>query len=282
MKNIKRIVVGLDIFDKSNKVLKRALLLAETKKAELFVINAVETPWFSMPSFFGSEDIKVDIEGTVDKIDKQIKKLNKDLNVPTFVVVKEGNPVDILLYEAKLLKADMIVIGTQSKKKVLGSTVEKVVHQSHLPVLVVKNAVKGSYKNIVAPTDFERQSKLSIMFAKRLFSKVNIKPVHSLEEIYIDGPYSIMDTDLTTYNRTARVYAQQALNELAKDLSLQKGKILDGALNNKKALITYLNKSGYDLVVLGSQGTSGVSALLGSMALSIVRETSTDVLVYVP
>ncbi len=203
MKNLKRIIVGLDIFAKSNNVLKRALLLAHANNAELFVIHSVQTPWFSVPSYFGSEDIKVDTVGIVHKIDKQIKKLGKDMNVTSHILVKEGNPVDMILYEAKLLKADMIVIGAnaKAKRKVLGSAAEKVAHQSHIPVLVVKNSVKGSYKNIVAPTDFETQSKQSIIFVKNLFPKAKIKPVHSLEEIYIDGPYSVMDTDIETYNK---------------------------------------------------------------------------------
>ncbi|MEA3433754.1 MAG: universal stress protein, partial [Campylobacterota bacterium] len=143
MKKIKRIIVGLDIFSESNNVLKRALMVAKRNKAELFLIHAVQTPWFSVPSYFGSKEISVDIEGITKKIEKKIKALNKEYKVPYTILVREGDADDILRYEAKLIKADMIIIGanTKSKKKFLGTTAEKVAHQSHLPVLIVKNSV---------------------------------------------------------------------------------------------------------------------------------------------
>jgi nucleotide-binding universal stress UspA family protein len=281
MKEVKRIVVGIDIFEKSTHILKRALMLAARHDAEVFVLHAVKTPWFDVPKYFGSDDVAIDTDEIAKKIEKQIKKLNKTLNVSAFVFVKMGDPVDIIQYEAKLLQADMIILGGNKKRKALGAVAEKVAHQSHLPVLVVKNSVKGRYQKIVAPTDFQTQSKLSIAFAKNVFENASLKPVHSLEEIYIDGPYSITGTDLVTYNNASKIYARNALSSLVRELSTDKGKLLYGNVSAKKALITYINKGGFELTVIGSQGTSGLSVLLGSMALSILRETQTDVLVYV-
>ncbi len=284
MKKLKRIIVGLDIFAESNNVLKRALMVAKRNKAELFLIHAVQTPWFSVPSYFGGKEIVIDTEGITKKIEKKIKALNKDAKVPYTILVREGNADDILLYESKLLKADMIIIGanTKNKKKFLGTTAEKVAHQSHLPVLVVKNSVKDMYQNIVAPTDFQAQSKQSILFAKSIFPAAKINAVYSTEVIYVEGPYTVVGHDFVQYNEMAKASAKKDLKDLIKDLSIEKGKILDEGGNSKEVLLKYINKGSYDLVVIGSRGTTGFKALLGSMASSILRETSTDVLVYVP
>ena len=284
MKKLKRIIVGLDIFSESNNVLKRALMVAKQNKAELFIIHAVQAPWFSVPSYFGGKEITVDTKGIRKKIEKNIKALNKEYKVATTILVKEGAADDILLYEAKLLKADMMVIGanTKSKKKFLGTTAEKVAHQSHLPVLIVKNSVKDPYQNIVAPTDFQVQSKQSILFAKSIFTAAKINAVYSTEVIYMEGPYTVVGRDFVEYNKVAKECAKKDLKDLTKDLSIEKGKILDEGANSKEALLKYINKGSYDLVVIGSRGTTGFTALLGSMASSILRETSTDVLVYVP
>ena len=286
MKKIKRIVVGIDIFAESNNVLKRALMVAKQNKAELFIVHAVQTPWFSVPSYFGGKEITVDTKGITKKIEKKIKALNKDNKVPYSILVKEGDANDILRYEAKLLKADMIVIGAHSKAKgkkgFLGTTVEKVAHQSHLPVLIVKNSVKEPYKNIVAPTDFLVQSKQSILFAKNIFPAAKVNAVHSSEVIYVEGPYTVVGRDFVQYNEVAKACAEKDLRDLMKDISVDKGKIIDGEANSKKALLKYINKGSYDLVVVGSRGTAGFKALLGSVASSILRETPTDVLVYVP
>ena len=289
MKKLKRIIVGLDIFAKSNNVLKRALMIAKQNKAELFIIHAVETPWFSVPSYFGGKKITVDIKSIKKKIEKKIKALDKEGEVSYSILVKEGNAEDILLYESKLLKADMLILGsnTKSKKNLLGTTVERVAQQSHLPVLIVKKRVKGAYQNIVAPTDFQTQSKQSIIFAKNIFPGTKIKAIHTYEAfyaagIYTAGSYTLDGLDIQQYNQAARDSNQNDLKKFMKDLSLKKGGIIDGELNTGEAVLKYINRGSYDLVVIGSRGTSGFKALLGSMASSILRGSSTDVLVYVP
>ena len=284
MKKLKRVIVGIDIFERSNNVLKRALMVAKQNKAELFIVHAVQTPWFSVPSYFGSKEITIDIKGITKKIEKKMKILNKDNKVTYSILVKEGTADDILRYESKLLRADMIIIGanTKNKKKFLGTTAEKIAHQSHLPVLIIKNIVKDRYQSIVAPTDFQTQSKQSILFTKNIFPAAKIELVNSSEVIYVDGPYTVVGPDYVEYNKAAKASAKRYLKNFMKDLSIKKGKIIDGEANSKKALLKYINKGSYDLVVVGSRGTVGFKALLGSVASSILRETSTDVLVYVP
>ncbi|RRS31723.1 MAG: hypothetical protein P794_03435 [Epsilonproteobacteria bacterium (ex Lamellibrachia satsuma)] len=284
MKKIKRILVSIDIFAKANNVLKRALMVAKQNKAELFIIHAVQTPWFSVPSYFGSKEISVDIEGITKKIEKKMKALNRDDKVPYTVFVKEGKPSDIILYESKLLKVDMIVIGanTKGKKKYLGATAEEVAHQSHLPVLVVKNSAKDPYQKIVAPTDFQTQSKQSILFAKTIFPTAKINIVNCSEIIYVNGPYAAEGANFVKYNEVAKACTEKDLKNFMQEVSIKKGEIIDGKDNSKKVLLKYINKGSYDLVVVGSRGTTGFKALLGSMASFILRKTSTDVLVYVP
>jgi len=284
MKELKRIMVGIDIFAESNNVLKRAFKMAKQNKAELFIVHAVQTPWFSVPSYFGSKELTVDTKGITKKIEKKIKAVNKDTKVPYTILVKEGAADDILRYESKLVNADLIIIGanTKKKKKVLGTTAEKIAHQSHLPVLIVKNSAKDTYENIVAPTDFQAQSKQSILFVQNIFPTAKINVVNSSEVIYVDGPYTVVGPGFVQYNEVAKACAEKDLKDFKKELSLKKGEIIDGKANSKKALLKYIDKGSYDLVVVGSRGTTGFKALLGSVASSILRETSSDVLVYVP
>lgn len=286
MKKLKRIVVGLDVFEKSNDVLKRALALASEHKANLLIVHAVRTPWLSVPSYFGSKEIGIDKERITKKIEKKLKILNKDRKVSCFIFVKEGNADDIILYESKLNQADMIVIGRHSRAKgrkgFVGTTAQKVAHQSHLPVLIVNNSVKAPYKNILAPTDFEMQSKQSVLFAKNAFPTAKINIVHAFETIYMDGPYAVVGRDLSQYNDVAKSCAKKDLKAFMKEVSVKNAEVIDGEFYTKEALINYIKAGSYDLVVVGSRGTAGVNALLGSVATYILRESSSDVLVYVP
>ena len=88
--------------------------------------------------------------------------------------------------------------------------------------------------------------------------------------------------DIQKYNKAIRISAQNDLKKFIKDLDIKKGGIIDAEFNNKESLLKYINNGSFDLVVIGSRGTAGFNALLGSVASSILRESSTDVLVYVP
>lgn len=286
MKELKRILVGLDVIEKSNHVLKRALSIANEHKSDLFIVHAVRTPWLGVPSYFGGKDIEIDKESITKSIEKKIKLLNREFKVNCFVFVREGNPQDIILYESKLNQTDMIIIGAHSKAKgrkgFLGTTAQKVAHLSHLPVLIVKNSVKNPYKNIIAPTDFGMQSKQSILFAKEIFPNAKINVVNAFDTIYMEGPYAVVGRDLSQYNDVAKSCAKSDLKHFMQEVSVKRGKVIDGELYTKETLVTYIKEGQYDLVVIGSRGTVGLNALLGSVANYILRETSKDVLVYVP
>lgn len=291
MKKLKRIVVGIDVFARSNRILKRALMLAKENNAELFIIQAIEMPWFSVPDYFGSKKVAANTKAIKRKIEKKVEKLNSDMKVPYTVFVKEGKPSEIILYESKLLKADMIIMGAHTKSKsiknILGTTAQKVAHQSHLPVLIVKNIAKDTYKNILAPTDFEMQSRQSVLFVKEVCPSATIKAVNAYEAFYVTGiytagSYTLEGIDIEEYDKAAKAAAENSLKEFMKDLSIKKGKVIDNELNSRDTLLKYINKGSYDLVVIGSRGTSGVNALLGSVALSLLKDSPTDILVYVP
>jgi len=289
MKKLQRILVAIDVYANPDDVLKRAFMRAEENDAELYIVQAVKVPLFSIPDYFGSKDVTVNIKGIKKEIEQKIKSLNVTSSVPYHLFVKEGNPDDIILYESKLIQAEMIIIGanTKGKKKKFGTTAQKVAHQSHIPVLIVKNKPKKAYKNVLAPTDFARQSKQSIVFAQNVFTTAKISLVNAYEafyatDIYTAGSYSLENVDIEMYDVAAKSASQNQMKALKKELGIKKGRVIDGSMNSKEALIKYINKGNYDLVVLGSRGTSGALALLGSVAYTLLREVSTDILVYVP
>ncbi len=285
MKKIKRILVGIDVFDKSNAVLKRAFMLAKEHDAFLTIVHAVQVPWLSVPSYFSSEALGVDTDGIRKKLEKKIKTSKVSAKVSYNIFIKEGNTDDIILYEAKLTKAELIIIGAHSKskglKKLLGTTAQKIVNKSHLPLLVVKMSAKEKYQNILAPTDFQRESSESVKYVQKLCPDTKISAVHSSETISLGGPYAIEGLDVVEYNVVAKKYARNDLKDFMKEHSIKKGKIIDGGLNSKAAIIKYIKKGSYDLVVIGSRNTSGLNALLGSVAATVLKDSPTDILVYV-
>jgi len=192
----------------------------------------------------------------------------------------------VILYESKLLKADLIVIGAHTKSKtkryILGTTAQKVAHKSYLPILIVKNSAQDPYKKILAPTDFAMQSKQSIVYAKNIFPSAKISAVHAYETYYEEKFYNIKNLDCMKYNKGIKIYSQNALEEFALDVGIKKIEAIDAKQEIKETLIKYIDQGDYDLIVIGSRGIAYFQALLGSVAAYILKEVPNDVLVYVP
>lgn len=288
MKKLKNILVGIDVIERSNSVLKRALIVAKENAAQLSIVHVVRTPWLAVPSYFGAKDIAIDTKTIVKKIDKKVKALNVD-KIAYNIVVKEGEVDDILLYESTLLNADLIIIGAHSKKNkkksTLGTIAQKVAYQSHLPVLVVKSPVKETYKTIVAPTDFQKESKKSILFAKNIFSSAKFSLLNAFETLYLfEGPYTYTITvnDYSEFNKIAKTGSKRKMETFKKTVGIKKTNVIDGELDSKSELVKYINKNNYDLTVVGSGGNRGMKVLLGSVANYLLRDVKSDILVYVP
>ncbi len=288
MKKLKRVIVAIDLFLKTDDVLKRALMLAKENKAQLLIVYAIDIPWISIADYFNQKERVIDRESIKKEIEKKIKALNLDNDVPYSIFVRKGDPDDVILYKAKLLKADMIVIGShiraKNRKNILGKTVQKVAHKSHLPVLIVKNSVKNPYNNILAPTDFESQSKQSVIFAKNIFPTSKIKILHVYETFHESGPYVVKNISLMKYNQTVKAYAENNLKFFLKDADVKEvdADVIEGKEKTIDVLAKYIEDGKYDLTVVGSRGISSFGALLGSVASFIAREVENDVLVYVP
>lgn len=289
MKTFKRIIVGIDPFAKSDNIIKRAFMIAEEKGAELFIVYAVKIPWFETPDLFSLKHEFIDTDAIRKDIQKKIKKLKLPEGVPYSVLVKEGAPEDAILYQAKLVKAEMIIIGahTKTKKALLGTAAHKIAHRSHLPVLVVKNKAKELYKSLTVLTDFGMQSKLGAAYAKKTFSSAKMEILHAYEPFYATGIYTsesfgLKGFDSEKYEKQVKLSAQESLKALKKELGFEKSKLIEGGIEVRKTLLDYLKKYPCDLLVFGSRGTSGFQTLLGSTASYLLAEASCDVLVYVP
>lgn len=221
-------------------------------------------------------------------IQKMIKELKLPEGIPYSVLVKEGDPVDTILYQARLIKADMIIIGphTKGKKALLGTTAHKIADRSYIPVLVVKNKSKEPYRDITVLTDFGMHSKRGAVYAKKIFPSAKMEIVHAYEPfyatgIYVSNGYGFQGFDFEKYRQDVKLSAKESLKALKADLAIEKSKLIEGGIEVRKTLLDYLKKNPCDLLVIGSRGTSGFQAFLGSMASYLLAEAPSDVLVYV-
>jgi len=141
--HIKKVLIALDYDETSQKVAETGFSLAQTMNAETILLHVIsENPAYYSSNMYMLEwnmDIMSDLKSsTREFLDKTKKQLG---NETIKTVVKEGIIADTILETAKKLNADIIVMGSHSRKWleniILGSSAETVLKKTTLPLFVV-------------------------------------------------------------------------------------------------------------------------------------------------
>ena len=134
-----RILVAMDFSPSSKAALRSAVMLSKRFEAEVFLVHAHEPLGSSRPAHVHNKEL------SSQRADQQFKQAVSALQADQFVtdrIFVPGNPIEVILDQAKRVVADLIVMGTHGRRGlqrlVLGSVAESVVRRAGCPVLVVK------------------------------------------------------------------------------------------------------------------------------------------------
>jgi universal stress protein A len=145
MKDCKIILVAIDFSDSSENAFQVALGMAQTYDAHLIVLHVINEPvdlrGFYVPHI-SFEKLEGEITDGANKLMESFCHKNlKDYPDHECLIVT-GLPYEQVINQAIEHAADMIVLGTHGRTGLdhvlFGSTAEKVVRKSPLPVLTVR------------------------------------------------------------------------------------------------------------------------------------------------
>jgi len=139
----KKILVATDLITlKDNKVLAKALELKKLYHAELHIIHVVERIYaYGTPPF--PQNVVEWQNEFVSIAEQKLKKLGHEMDIlPDHRHAPLGNPKELIIEKANDINADLIIIGSHSRKGLsyllLGSTADGVAQASNRDVLVVR------------------------------------------------------------------------------------------------------------------------------------------------
>ena len=148
----KKILVPVDGSPTANKGLLEAVKLAKSQKATLIVLHVVDENVVTQSAMGGGYFIEGLLEGLLENGKKVLAKAVADakkqrVTVKPVLIEDIGFTVaEIIVAQAKKLKADVIVLGTHGRRGVsrllMGSDAEGVVRTTTVPVLLVRAAGK--------------------------------------------------------------------------------------------------------------------------------------------
>lgn len=141
----KQMLLSVDGSDASLRAAEYALRLASCEHCRVLVLHVVdEDVADDMASFSDRprESILEKMTSSGQEYLSDIRKKAQDQQIDVETEVAVGIPSRVILSYAKKHKADVIVMGPVGRKGahrvLIGSVTERVIEQSHIPVLVVK------------------------------------------------------------------------------------------------------------------------------------------------
>ena len=221
---MKNILVPVDFSNQAKYAAKVASDIAKLTNSKIFLLHMLELPTGVVdPSNFGNSS---NTPTTLLFLKRAHEKFEDFKNLPFFEGIEVEDSVqfhkayDGIVDESKKQNIDLIVMGSKGtsglEEMLVGSNTEKVVRNSDVPVLVIKQEVENfKIENIVFASNFHQKSKptfqkildFSSLFNARLHL-LKINTIHNFETTkessdairnYING-YDLGEYTLNIYN----------------------------------------------------------------------------------
>lgn len=155
---IKKILYATDLKEKgSDEVFRMVVSLAKSNDAQVYILHVMESISSSVEGILrnsmsdeeiegfktsGYNNLKASLEKSIhDFCERECPEGDKNYPGGTpIALVVEGEPDQVILKQAQEQQADLIVMGTRTHTGIgqilLGSTANKVIHHSKIPVMV--------------------------------------------------------------------------------------------------------------------------------------------------
>jgi len=275
---MKKIIIPVDFSDHSEYALKTAAKLAKKHDAELLVLHMLEMSDIMLTTSEGFQSQKAAffLQIAEQKLEGFLKKdyLN-DLKVTSiikhFKVFSEVNDV------ALKNDADLIVMGSHGSSGMaeffVGSNTERVVRNSNIPVLVVKNNVSDVNFNVVAfACSFSEETINPYLNAVKLFDKIDAK----FYLVHVNLPNDRFMSSLEIEQKAVNFFtkAERNLTKMKDVYYVCDYTVEDGVLN-------CANKIGADLIIVPTHGRKGLAHFFeGSIGEDVANHSTLPVMTF--
>jgi nucleotide-binding universal stress UspA family protein len=280
---MKRILVATDFSTRSDRALRRAILLARQVSAEIILVHVVDDD--QPPRLVKAEEraaghLLNDLAATLREVDR--------VHCETRVVL--GEPFQAIAEAAERADAGVVVMGPHRRQALrdvfIGTTIERTIRQSRRPVIMANAVPAGPYDRVLVATDFSDCSAITVKEARKLglLGHIEVLVLHAF-----DAPARSMMTRSTMTMDQVKAYIAEEEERAAGELS----KFLQGVdlrpsqrfvelieLSAQDTIRDCVHKHKVDLVVIGTHGRTGAARFfLGSVAEEVLRNSEADVLV---
>ena len=290
MNTLQRILIGHSLFPDGDMALRSAAVLAERAQAALYLLHVVEPYPVYQRMRFPTVPAHAMLEKVLLNVRTQLNALATSPLLSHFTVETDahiGKPFVEIIKACRAWDAHMIVVGVSPRgtDRFLGSTGERVLRKSPVPVLLVKREFLPGPKTVLIPIDFSPASRDAAREALALVRGFGGRAIflHVLDISYLyPAAYGVEPVILPPVKpEDIEPEWQEFLDALPLTGITWEKQTTEGPAARQIAEAATVLKA--DLVVIGTHGRTGVAhMLLGSVAEAVLRLTECSVLTVRP
>lgn len=281
-----QVLAATDFSTRSNRALRQAGLLAQSGNGQLHVVHVVDD---DQPE----ELVRLEKREAERVLREQMDSMPELLGVEAHPMVVTGDPFDGILRAGAAIKADLIVMGTHRKQLLLdifvGTTIERVIRKSTVPVLMVNNEAQRKYENVVAPVDMSDASAnaLRAALSTGLIGDGGGTLLHAFVAL-ARGKMFLAGSDQANIDSYVASERQRAVDELAaflvaNDLQRMRWSLRVEEGEPMEVISRAVSEIRPDLLVMGTHGRSGLlKVFIGSVTEEALRSLDVDILAVPP
>ena len=274
---MKKIIVPVDFSEPSELALQSAAAIAKQQNSELVVVHMLE---LSNAVITQTHNVSQD---TVFYLKLAEKRFNEFLDqdylkgIKITPIIKHYKIFSELNDLAKEEEAHLIVMGSNGvsglKEIFIGSNTEKVVRNSSVPVLVIKNKpVTNGFDKAVFACDFSDDDIEPYNKAKDLLKKLDCK-LHLLHVNTPDGKF------LSTKERKQKV--ADFLLKVNENSTLLSDVIFVSNYSVEKGILEYANDNNVELIIMATHGRKGIAHFFeGSISEDVANHADLPVMTF--
>lgn len=271
---MKKIIVPVDFSEQSEFALEAAAQLADKHEAEIFVLHMLE-----LSDTLTNSDDALQQQQAILYLKAAEKRFHDFLDKPYLKgikltpIIKHFKVFDEINDVAQKHRVDLVVMGSHGtdgiKEIFYGSNAEKVVRNSEIPVLVVKNRQQDlKMENIVFASDFKEESLAAFGKAKDFADSLSAK----LDLVYINTPGNDFLSTQDAYDQINQFLAKANVGlevEIYCDYSVEKG------------ILNYCAATNADAIAISTHGRKGLSHFfMGSIGEDVANHSKLPVVTF--
>lgn len=280
-----RVLFPTDGSEGAKAIFDRVLDIVADHGATLHVLNVADTRRDSVTRIQGKIVDALEREG--ERIVEEAAASAANRGVGTVTDVVQGSVPETITTYVEEYDVDLVVMPTRGRtgleRYLLGSTTERVVRTATAPVLTLRPDNEPSrypYENVLVATDGSDHATAALEYAVDIVNAAGAT-LHVLSVVEMPAPG--LDVDSERQVDALEAQAEQVVAEAAASAEAASvGSVVEAiefAPSVHRAIRTYADENGVDLVVMGTHGRTGFERyLLGSVAEKTVRTAPVPVL----